>query len=134
MAKSKKKLKKLKKRREPLAHEEFVAENPKGTAHGALLAQEPEEPRFKRAVQIILDRGEYPGPTAVNRLLGRAPANHAAMRRFSGRESVWRAEVLRENGWVYIGNPNVIAGSSKTWVPKEQARRARRARAQAAPA
>lgn len=115
----KKKLKALKRRVAPVAVEP--------------VAPEPEEPKFKRAVQELVDRGEYPGPTAVNRLLGRDPASHA-MRRFSGRESRWRGEVLKANGWVYVGDPDQVQGSSRTWVPREQARRARRSRSKRAAA
>ena len=61
----------------------------------------PAEERFKTAVDTLCSYFEdgtdrlYPGPTAINRHLGRYPAKNT----INGRECHWREQVFAERGW-----------------------------------
>lgn len=58
-----------------------------------------EEAKFKAAVQALIDRGVFPGPTAINRELGHG--HYRWLRLLSGRESSWRIAVMKANGFVF---------------------------------
>jgi len=47
---------------------------------------------FKRIVNRLIDLGTYPGPTAINRQLGRT----GKLNQLNGRETRWRREVMKE--------------------------------------
>ena len=63
-----------------------------------------EESRFTEAFYTVLrdDPGKAPGPTAINRELGRDENHHyhSPMNVLNGRMAKLRADLLRENGFV----------------------------------
>jgi hypothetical protein len=52
---------------------------------------------FKETVRGLIERGVYPGPTAINRALGRD--YYRVMNTIGGRECQWRREVCNELGF-----------------------------------
>lgn len=68
------------------------------------------EERFKGVVWALVRDGVYPGPVQIRRRLGRDPGSQT----INGRETGWRAEVLRGLGWTARAWPHHYR---YTWVP-----------------
>lgn len=58
------------------------------------------EQKFKQIVNQLIDRGVYPGPTAINVEVHGYKSNQ-----LNGRETRWRREVMKERG-VKLLRPN----------------------------
>jgi hypothetical protein len=69
------------------------------------------EARFKNIVNRLLDRGIYPGPTAINN--ARLGTHFGRSNNLNGRECQWRREVLEYRGWTYV-NP-FLSRRQKAW-------------------
>lgn len=67
------------------------------------------EERFRRAVRGLLERGTYPGPTAINRALGRTRKH----RNLDGRECRWRESEFLRAGWTYVG---IYRTGQRSWA------------------
>ena len=70
----------------------------------------PAEATFKQAVQDIITEGKHPSAVRILVKLGRK--RNSGM--INGRETKWRAEVLRELGWSLSLDQY---GHPKKWVP-----------------
>lgn len=51
------------------------------------------ETRFKSTVEDIIAAGAYPGPTLINKMLGRGRHNN----HLNGRDTHWRREVMKKH-------------------------------------
>lgn len=69
------------------------------------------EKQFKTIVRRLVDRGVYPGPTAINR--ARLGTHAGQENNINGRECRWRRETLLELGFFYQ-NPQ-DTGKKQAW-------------------
>jgi hypothetical protein len=70
------------------------------------------EKQFKTIVEKLIDRGVYPGPTAINNArLGTHGAGQT--NNINGRECRWRREVLLKKGFFY--EDPLVSGRQRSW-------------------
>lgn len=62
------------------------------------------ERAFREAVCIVIARGEYPGPAAIQKQLGRYRAGTSSARNLNGKQCLWRERLLEELGWEWVPN------------------------------
>jgi hypothetical protein len=61
------------------------------------------ESRFKSVVHMLLDAGQYPSPTRINKMLRVLdPNRRGRLNNINGRECAWREQVLISRGWRYV--------------------------------
>jgi len=84
----------------------------------------PAEFRFKYVVRALcvgyeLGRAnDYPGPSRINRMLGRT---HRKMNDINGRECRWREQIFAERRWRRVRLGRVGGSPKQRWEPPYQA-------------